>query len=66
MMKTLDEVIKIVSKREGALNKDISHYLMMYRYPLRDQAAAEEAARQQKKGGIMSKVIHGMPEKRRG
>lgn len=49
-MKTLDEVINIVSKREGALNKDISHYLMMYRYLLRKQAEAEEAARQQKKG----------------
>lgn len=41
-MKTLDEVINIVSKREGDLNKDISHYLMMYRYLLRDQAEAEE------------------------
>ena len=49
-MKTLEEVISIVSKREGALNKDISHYLMMYRYLLRKQAEAEEAARQQKKG----------------
>ncbi len=65
-MMTLDEVIRIVSKREGSLNKDICHYLMMYRYLLRDQAEAEEAARQQKKGGIMSKVIHGMPEKGRG
>ncbi len=49
-MMTLDEVIRIVSKREGSLNKDICHYLMMYRYLLRDQAEAEEAARQQKKG----------------
>ena len=63
-MKTLDEVIGIVSKREGSLNKDICHYLMMYRYLLRDQARAEEEARELKKSGIMSKVIHGMPEKK--
>lgn len=50
MTKTLDEVINIVSKREGDLDKDIYYYLMMYRYLLRKQAEAEEAARQQKKG----------------
>ena len=46
-MMTLDEVIRIVSKRKGDLNKDISHYLMMYRYLLRDQAEADERKKEQ-------------------
>lgn len=37
-MKTLDEVIREVSKRNGDLDKEIWHYLMMYRYLLRKQA----------------------------
>lgn len=42
---TLDEVLREVAKRKGDLDKDIYHYLMMYRYLLRKQGEAEERKR---------------------
>ena len=62
-MLPLDEVIRITAKKEDDLSKDIYHYLMMYRYLLRKQAEAEESMRKMKRGGVMGKVIKGMPEK---
>ena len=52
-MRTLDDVIRAVSKlaalSEADLDKDICHYLMMYRYLLRKQAEEEEKDRNKKK-----------------
>ena len=48
-MRTLDEVIRCVEKAaslpDADLDKDILHYLMMYRYLLRQQAELEEKKR---------------------
>lgn len=44
---TLDEVIQEVAKRNGDLDKDIYHYLMMYRYLLRKQGESEERKRRE-------------------
>lgn len=47
-MKTLDNVIREVSKRNGDLDKEIYHYLMMYRFLLRKQAEEEEKDRRKR------------------
>ncbi|MBQ6503708.1 MAG: hypothetical protein IJI57_07330 [Flexilinea sp.] len=65
-MRTLNDVIELVSRGQlSGVSDDALHYLMMYRYLLRDQAAADENMRKAKTGGIMSKVIQGLPEKKK-
>ena len=44
-MRTLDDVIREVERRGGDLDKEIYHYLMMYRYLLRKQAERSSSSR---------------------
>lgn len=55
-MRTLDDVIREVSKRNGDLDKEIYHYLMMYRFLLRKQAEEEEKDRNKKRPFVINVI----------